>query len=636
MQPAGRLRWNSGEPNLAAAREHGFSHAAAIAAGAIFLLHFALIAASIFDYRVTIDSAYHISIARQWGEHWLVPWDTINFGPAGRPNLQGPLFQAMVGWLGRMIGGTGRDYLLANAVAAVAQWTAAIATAGFFALQLGGQWAAVFAIALLSGAAFSSSSFALGIPSGWLFILSGWAAWFFLRGRTACAAIAASAAIYMHVAGFAMAPAVLLIAAVLTRRWTELFRAGLITAVLTAPYAIHLARYLGWFGGDQEHAALLFDPMLDLAGIAASAMILRRPRQNAFFVAWMLGPLVWLMHDPCRLILQSGLALSVAAGVMLERALTRIGRRRALLFGAVAGAATVFPLGIPALAPELSWDLGLRYPRAIDWTQAQALGAEIAQSGLQSRLIADYEPALCPAIAVFTPISCEKGHWIEVAPREDRSDEIAPAQKAFIVPLPADDPVLLQMQSRGWVQAHGSAGANTLITIAPAAPPHAAALMLIAVLRREAEWLGRNAINNTIRFDNLDSLLTSRSIQRRERALRAQRVRSGRIQLALLVYAAANPAQARRLYKIARGFGVIAGFLSDGFAIDYISEIRLAGLKRSLIALAAIAHTASPLDPKLIAAMDDSLAQALDLSNDTLCGRPAGNAFPWILHSAPQ
>jgi hypothetical protein len=51
------------------------SRATLIAAGAI-LINFALLAGSLSDYRVTIDSAYHVSIARQWGEHWLVPSDT--------------------------------------------------------------------------------------------------------------------------------------------------------------------------------------------------------------------------------------------------------------------------------------------------------------------------------------------------------------------------------------------------------------------------------------------------------------------------------------------------------------------------------------------------------------------------------
>jgi len=54
-----------------------------IAAAFIFLIHFALLAESLSDYRVTIDSAYHVSMARQWGEHWWVPWDYINFDTGG-------------------------------------------------------------------------------------------------------------------------------------------------------------------------------------------------------------------------------------------------------------------------------------------------------------------------------------------------------------------------------------------------------------------------------------------------------------------------------------------------------------------------------------------------------------------------
>jgi hypothetical protein len=75
---------------------------------------------------------------------------------------------------------------------AAVQWAAAMATAAFFALLLGGEWAMLFAAALLSGAGFAATSFAVGIPSGWLFILIPWAIHFFLRR-------------YVHIAGLVTA-----------------------------------------------------------------------------------------------------------------------------------------------------------------------------------------------------------------------------------------------------------------------------------------------------------------------------------------------------------------------------------------------------------------------------------------------
>lgn len=49
-----------------------------------------LLAVSIRDYRVSIDSGYHISLARWYAAHGTAWWDHINYGPGGRPNLQGP------------------------------------------------------------------------------------------------------------------------------------------------------------------------------------------------------------------------------------------------------------------------------------------------------------------------------------------------------------------------------------------------------------------------------------------------------------------------------------------------------------------------------------------------------------------
>src|SRR5262249_26757872 len=117
----------------------------------IVAVHGALLCATLGDWRVTLDSGCHVSLARAYAEHGLVPWDHINFGPAGRPNLQAPLMHLAVGAVGRAIGGTGDDYVLANAIFSMVQWTAAVATAAFFGLLLGGEWAMLIAVALLSG-----------------------------------------------------------------------------------------------------------------------------------------------------------------------------------------------------------------------------------------------------------------------------------------------------------------------------------------------------------------------------------------------------------------------------------------------------------------------------------------------------
>jgi len=615
-----------------------YSRAALIAAGAIYLLHLCLLALSIFDYRVTIDSAYDVAMARQWGEHWLVPWDHVNFGPQGRPNLQGPLFQAAIGWLGWLFGGNGDDYVLANAIAALVQWSAAVGSAAFFAFQLDGAWALLFAVSLLTGAACASSSFAVGIPSGWLFILVGWSIWFFVRGRPIFASIAGSLAIYVHVAGFAVVPVAILITAVLTKRWRDLWVVGVLIGILTFPYAFHVIRYLNYFSSAQSYPALLFDPLLDLLTIAGMVTILMQPRRNPFLAAWLVAPMVWLLHDPARLILQSALAGSVIAGVMLAQATRRIVSAGASAFVAcvIPAVATIFPFGVPALAPELSWDMGLRYPRGVDWQTAAELANKINQARLTKQLIADYQPALCPALAVFAPITCEKGHWVEVQPRHDAADNLPAFDKIYILPLPADDPLLTSVEARGWITPHGSVSANTIVTLSRYIPLKSIAVLVPALVRDSSAGLSAIAINNTISLGNWRSVASVGAARRRQTELEAQRVLAGRIELACLLYADAletlNPEEARSLRRCARGFGVLASFLSDGFTVDYISDARLSALKQELrdFAIESAQYSSTARDQGLISRLNEIIATALNIHDDTLAERPKGNLFPWI------
>ena len=378
-----------------------------IAALAILGLHGALLLSTLTDWRVTLDSGYHVSLARQYGEHGLVTWDRINFGPGGRPNLQAPLLHLAIGALGRAMGGTGDDYVLANAILAAAQWAAAMATAAFFALTLGGEWAMLLAAALLSGAGYASASFAAGIPSGWLFILTPWAIHFFLKRRLVPAAAAATAAIYVHIAGLAMVPLGILAAAALTGRWRDLIRVGLAIAIITAPCSLHCLRYTQWFSGVRNCSPLLFDPLLDALGIIGLAAAMGRPRDNAFLLAWAIAPLAWLFQDPGRFVVQSGLAASVLAAVWLSASFVQMREtNRAAVAALVIALATLTLFGTPALAAEAAWVAGVHYPRALDWQEAKALAGSIERHGLAEKLVADYQPALCPAIAVYAPIAC--------------------------------------------------------------------------------------------------------------------------------------------------------------------------------------------------------------------------------------
>ena len=165
-----------------------------------------LLIISLPDYRAVVDSGYHISLARWYAAHGTAWWDHINYGPGGRPNLQGPALHVAIAILGRMLGGSADSFILANAILGLVQWSAAMLTVLYFARRLGGDIAAMFAVALLAGAASAAASFYIGIPSGWLFISIPWAIYFFLEDRLVVATLITSAACYLHLGGFLTAP----------------------------------------------------------------------------------------------------------------------------------------------------------------------------------------------------------------------------------------------------------------------------------------------------------------------------------------------------------------------------------------------------------------------------------------------
>ncbi|MGH7931748.1 MAG: hypothetical protein ACREQN_01130 [Candidatus Binataceae bacterium] len=624
-----------------------------LVAMALLCVHGGLLAASIPNYRVTIDSAYHVSLARDYGEHGQAWWDHINFGPRGRPNLQAPLMHAVVGAVGRALGGSGDDYVLANAIVAVAQWAAAMGTAGFFAYELGGAWALLLAAALLSGAAFAGGSFAVGIPSGWMFILTAWAIWFFLRDRAWVAAIFTSAAIYAHLGGYATAPLGIIIAAALSGRWRALMVTGVITAIVTAPYTIHVIRYLGWLSGVHSHSALLFDPMLDLIGFAGAARLFRHPRRNAFMVAWLCAPAAWIFQDPGRFILQSGMAASVAAALLLVDLIGRAANRRRMITyaAAIAAVATIFPLGAPSLASEISWDAGFRYPRVIEWHRARTLAGDIEQAGLGNMLVAEYNPALCPALAVYAPLTCEKGHWIEVEPRHDPADLLGAAAKVYVLPLATGDTALAAAQARGWIVIHGGAAGAAVVTLARKPSVATAAAYADGAIANEGRWLAANAINNSLALANWHRMVSATAFDEFQHRLALQRAHAGRLELACIIYAYAlegdaeggvNGGDAHEMRRVARGMGVTASFLGDGLALDFIGGARFAELRRNFARVATVAAQQMEHAPPdrhglttarlLENSLDRLLAIVLTMRGDTFAARPAGDSVPWLSH----
>jgi hypothetical protein len=575
-----------------------------------------LLIVSLPDYRVSIDSGYHISLARWYAVHGTLWWDHINYGPVGRPNLQGPALHVAIAILGRMLGGSADSFILANAILGLAQWSAAMLTVLYFARRLGGDIAAMFAVALLAGSASAAASFYVGIPSGWLFISIPWAIYFFLEDRLVVATLITSAACYVHLGGFLTAPFGILVAAILERRWRALIILGVATAVLTSPYSIHFLTNLAWYRGRHGHEAMHLDPLIDILAIAGAIWFFRHPARDKFLFAWAAAPVTWLVQDPNRFVSQSALAGAAIAGLFLAAMMDRISVRAIRVASAtvLVALATIFPLGIPSLIAEASWDTGLHFPLLEDWDQARGLARIIDDHHLNNRLLAVYSSSFGPAIAVFTPVVLRKGHWVEVQPRHDPGDDLSAGAQTYVVPLATDDPVLSSMSKAGLVQIYGGTSDSSVIDLLKPAESKTIVPVVSQILADNADWLGVNAINNKMPPDPLK--LWSKEGRDAYRAkMDRQRFRAGRMEIGCLVYAYAienkSPKFAYELRGAARGFGEMASFISDGSPVGFIGDAQFELFKRNMLAFAAAVKAAGS-DPFDAPAVQSATSKLFD------------------------
>lgn len=565
------------------------------ATAALVGIHLALLLFMLPDYMADNDLGYHVSLARQYAEHGSFFWDDINWAPTGRPNLQGPLLHYAVGLLGLALGGDGDSYVLAFSMLAVLQWCAAVFTAVFFARRYGGDWAALIAAALLTGCIWSAASFFVGVPSGWIFVLTPWAIHFLLRDRYVLAALLTSAVMYVHLGGAPVAPFGIVLAAVLTRRWKGLFLVGGMTAILTSTFLVHFYLHRDWYNGQRGHVAGDIAVLTYILAAPGLLWLLRRPKTNLFLLIWPLAPLAWLFQDGLRFFLQSTVAASAIAGVFVAQLLPRI--RHPLARGATVTAlvllATVYPLSIPALPVELAWATGRGFPRELDWGEVRQLAAVLEEAGLQDRIVKSYYVSLSSGMMAYTPFRQEGGHWGEVRPPENPARGISAGEKVYILPLPPDDPVLARFEQAGWVKVHGGSDRTAIATL-PAAATLDEALPLVAeIAQAEAAWLAENAVNNTMPPAG-DMLNPARIADFRERTT-TQRNHTGRIMAAILVYAyaleEAHPEAAAETRGTIGAWGSMANFLGDETAIGYLSDRRFALFRENIGRWADAAET---------------------------------------------
>ncbi|HYZ88104.1 MAG TPA: hypothetical protein VE620_02295 [Myxococcales bacterium] len=578
----------------------------------IVALHAGPLAASLRDYRVSVDSGYHVSLARWYAEHHAAWWDGINYQPRGRPNLQGPALHVGIAVVGRALGGSGDAYVLANAILAFLQWLCAVFTVWYFARREGGDEAGLFAVALFTGSAFVAGSFYVGLPSGWIFILVPWAIDAFLKDRAVVAGVLVALGIYTHLGGYLTAPVGILIAALLVRRRKQLLVTGGVAFVLALPYTVHFLRYRDWYRGEHGHVATELAPLLLVLGAAALVRLAREPRRNAFLLAWTLAPVAWLFQDYTRFLMQAMLAASVIGAVLLTDVFYALNARfRRIGTAAVLALATLWPFTIPSLAAEWTWALGARYPRPLDWSEARALAGVLKQNHLENLLVDAWDHSFAPSLAVFADVRLQRGHWVEVQKPDDPARDLPTQQKVFVAPVPADDPVLKEMERRGWLRDWGGTAKSAVITVGDTVPPLGEAAQVIAPLASEnASWLAANARNNRLE----PRLLLSRGALAEHRArMLEQRTRAGRVALLALVYAhalePAQPQMARGSRDAFTNWGVLAGFLGDEDTLDFIDERRHETLRRNLSAWSqqVLDLRAQPLPSQRLNELSDKL-----------------------------
>lgn len=549
-------------------------------------LHALLLLAMIPDYFADNDLGFHISLARQYAEHGTYFWDHLNWAPTGRPNLQGPALHFAVGTLGRVLGGTGDNYVLAFSLMAVLQWCVAVFTAVFFARKYGGDWAGLIAAALLTGGVWSAGSFFVGVPSGWIFILTPWAIHFFLQDRPLAAALFCSLVMYVHLGGAPVAPFGVFLVAVVTRRWKGLLVTGTLTAVLTLPYLIHFFRHLDWYNGQRGVVAGSANWLLYALAIPGLVWLALRWRQNLFLLAWAVAPLAWFFQDNLRFLLQSTVCGAAIAGVFVAFLLERYGQRwRPVAAGALVTLATVFPLSIPSLPVELMWATGNGFPRELDWTEARALGEVLEQEGLADRIVTSYYDSLSGAMAIYTPLSQQHGHWGEVRPPVDPARDISVGEKVYVLPVPPEDEVLRDLEARGWIHIHGGGRWTSIATLPRAGNVEEVTPLVADVVLAETKWLADNAVNN--RMPPPETLFRGETVAELRQRTREQKAHAGRIQTAILVYGyaieAVDPDVAREVRRSVRGWGSIANFIGDETALDYVDDTRFERFRKTLI-----------------------------------------------------
>jgi hypothetical protein len=384
------------------------------------------------------------------------------------------------------------------------------------------------------------------------------------------------AVMYVHLGGSPVAPLGIFLAAVFTRDWKGLLKVGTICALVASPMLLHFFRYIDWYNGQRGHVAGSFATLTYLLAIPGLFLLLKRPKDHLFLLIWAVAPVAWFFQDNLRFFLQSTIVASTIAGLFLTWLLRLFssGRIQVVLTATVVLLATIFPLSIPSLPVELAWATGNGFPRELDWNEARTLARVMDEAHLGDRIVNSYYDSLSAAMAVYSPLSQEFGHWGEVRPPSNPAEDISAGDKLYVLPLPPNDSTLQQLAGKGWVTVHGGSPRTSLISLPTAGPPEEVIPLVTWIIRQESRWLAEHTVNN--RMPPPENLFHPKAIGEFRRITTIQRNHAGRITTAILVWAFAleesDPETARLLRRTSRGWGSMANFLGDETALDYLSE----------------------------------------------------------------
>jgi len=217
----------------------------------------------------------------------------------------------------------------------------------------------------------------------------------------------------------------------------------------------------------------------------------------------------------------------------------------------------------------------------------------IDQSSLQDRIISGYASYVVSALAVWVDIEGERGHWVEVQPPNDPVGDISVVEKAYVLAVPPDDPVLRDWAEKGWFGLHGGGQWSSVVTLTGDPLPLDEAIEVRnRAWSRDAAWLAENCEHNAL-GDVFKVFSDPKEIPRRKKTRGNARIRVGRMQLALMIWIhaveGADPELAKRARRAIGGLGWMQALVGDEETLDYRTEAVHARMREDMKRLAAAA-----------------------------------------------